>query len=208
MDAAEVVAWIAGALNEGISSSGHATLALPGGSSPVPVFTALGGETGIDWSKVDLTLVDERDVPPDHPDSNHGLVAGHLLGDGSPAAAARFIPLHGNPGAESTIRQPVDAILLGMGGDGHFASLFPSMIGDGEAFSPGAEPAILETGVQGDPPHPRITMNLAMITKARNIALILPGEAKRAIFGKAKTDANLPIHHLAAALGDRLRVFG
>ena len=208
MDAAGVSAFLAGALAAGIGSRGQATLALPGGSSPVPVFGHLQGEAAIDWGKVTVTLVDDRAVPADHPDSNHGLLLKHLLGAGSPAAAARFVPLHDNPEAQSMVPLPIDAILLGMGGDGHFASLFPGMVDDNEAFSPEAEPRIITTAAQGNPPHPRVTMNLAMIAAADNIALVLPDAGKKAIFESARTDASLPIHHLIAALGDRLRVFG
>lgn len=207
MDAAEVGAYLVGALAKGIEAGGGATLALPGGSSPVAVFEALRGETGLDWGKVTITLVDDRDVPPDHADSNHRLVMTHLLDGESPASEAEFIPLHGNPGAGAMIPRPIDAVLLGMGGDGHFASLFPAMLGDDEAFSLQAAPRIMRTGAQGDPRHPRITMNLAMICAAKAVALILPDEKKQAIFEQAKTDAALPVHHLVAALGDRLRVF-
>lgn len=208
MDAAEVSAYLAAILNKGIQSRGHAALALPGGSSPVPVFETLRDEAGLDWGKVTVTLVDDRAVAPDHPDSNHGLIMAHMLSDGAPAAAARFIPLHDNPGAGGMIPMPLDAILLGMGGDGHFASLFPTMIDDATAFSPEAGPEIITTGIQGSPAHPRVTMNLAMICAAANIALVLPDAGKKAIFEDAKTDRTLPIHHLIAALGDRLRVFG
>ena len=207
MDAAEVGAFLAAGLAAGIRSRGRATLALPGGSSPVPVFGRLRGEAGVDWGRVTVTLVDDRAVPADHPDSNHGLLLEHLLGEGSPAAAARFVPLYGNSQAQSAISLPIDSMLLGMGGDGHFASLFPGMVGDEAAFSPAFEPRIIETGAQGSPPHPRITMNLAMICGARYIALVLPDAGKKAIFEAAKTDATLPVHHLASALGNRLRVF-
>ena len=207
MDAAGASTLLAGALAAGVRSRGRATLALPGGSSPVPVFAHLRGEAGVDWGRVTVTLVDDRAVPADHPDSNHGLLLEHLLGEGSPAAAARFVPLHGNPEAQAMIPLPIDAILLGIGGDGHFASLFPDMVGDEAAFSPLAEPRIMATDAKGDPKHPRITMNLAMIRAARYIALVLPDAGKKAIFEQARTDASLPIHHLIAALGDRLRVF-
>jgi 6-phosphogluconolactonase len=104
-------------------------LAVSGGKSPVPFFHALRSQP-LDWSRVMITLVDERFVPADHPDSNAALVREHLLQDA--AAAARFLPLVGDArddvaelaAANAAYQHPTVAV-LGMGEDGHTASLFP-----------------------------------------------------------------------------------
>ena len=93
-------------------------------------------------------------------------------------------------------KKPFDITLLGMGQDGHFASLFPDMINHNEAFDLNESPKILITPPQGNPYLPRITMNLSLIMKSINIVLLIKGKAKQDIFNKAKKDEDLPIHYL------------
>lgn len=126
---------LADALARQIQAQGSVCLAVSGGRSPIPLFAALRARP-LRWEAVSITLVDERAVPPDHPDSNARLVREHLLRDA--AAAARFFPLvlsphvHGGSidvdaciaTANDPFQQP-DVALLGMGDDGHTASLFP-----------------------------------------------------------------------------------
>ena len=83
-----------------------------------------------------------------------------------------------------------------MGEDGHFASLFPDMINQYEAFNVNASPKILTTPPKGNPLIPRITMNLSLIMESLNIILLVKGKAKQNIFEKAKQEQKLPIHHL------------
>ncbi len=120
-------------LRNGISLRGHASLAVSGGRTPRHVFERLRQQE-IDWRKVTITLTDERWVAADHPDSNEKLVRTFLL-QGA-AAEATFIPLYtgddspraGQLFCESRLADlpmPFDAVYLGMGDDGHFASLFP-----------------------------------------------------------------------------------
>ena len=123
---------LAGALGEGISAGGKAMFAGAGGSTPSPIYRRLA-DADLDWSKVAVTLVDERHVPESSPDSNARLMRETLLT--GRAAAARFIPLHH---AAVTVDRaaamaakalqaegPLDAVLLGMGEDGHICSMFP-----------------------------------------------------------------------------------
>jgi 6-phosphogluconolactonase len=86
-------------------------------------------------------------------------------------------------------------MLLGMGLDGHFASLFPSMVGDA-AMNVDTAPAIIQTGPDGDPLCPRISMNLPMILQSRLVFLLVKGAAKQEILRAAQTDQLLPVHHL------------
>ena len=203
MSVNDVSTYLLDAMAQAISEKGSACLVLSGGSSPVPVFAALA-QTDFAWDKVTMTLVDERNVPPTHSDSNHALIRDNLLQDA--ASKARFIPLYDNDEAFAQIGVG-DVALLGMGTDGHFASLFPDMIGDETAFSLRAKPAIIKTGPQGSPVHPRISMNLSLIAQIPHCCLLLPNTEKSALFESAKTDDSLPVHYLHKALGDRLTIF-
>lgn len=130
-----LAASIANTLTHVIEVQGSACLAVSGGRSPIALFAALR-VLPLRWADVSITLVDERAVPPEHADSNARLVREHLLQDA--AAAARFFPLvlsphvHGESvdvdacvaTANDPFQQP-DVVILGMGDDGHTASLFP-----------------------------------------------------------------------------------
>ena len=184
---------IADYLSQAIAERGSASLVVSGGSSPIPTFTTLAS-TPIDWAQVTITLVDDRDVPADHADSNDLLVHTHLLQ--GYAAQAHYVSLARGSDAVANIARPFDVMLLGMGTDGHFASLFPDMISDATAFDTDAAPAILRTGIKGSPAHPRISMNLAMILQSRHIMLLIQGDAKRAVLAEAQHDHNLPVSAL------------
>ena len=181
---------IADHLSRAIAERGAASLIVSGGSSPLAIFKALKA-VKIDWAKVTISLVDDRDVPADHPDSNELLLQMHLLKD--EIASANFISLARDPDKVAMIARPFDVMLLGMGTDGHFASLFPDMISDEAAFGLGAAPTILRTGIKGSPAHPRVTMNLAMILQSSHIYLLVNGAAKAAVFADAQHNHNLPI---------------
>ena len=120
-------------LLETIKKRGRASMAVSGGSTPVPLFVALS-HLDIDWSKVDLTLVDDRWVESDHKDSNELLVKSHLIKN--KAGNVNFVPLknnaltakEGQASSEEALKSfilPFDIVVLGMGADGHTASLFP-----------------------------------------------------------------------------------
>ena len=181
---------IADHLSLAIAERGAASLIVSGGSSPLAIFKALTAMK-IDWAKVTISLVDDRDVPADHTDSNELLLQTHLLK--GEIASANFISLARDPDKVAMIARPFDVMLLGMGTDGHFASLFPDMISDEAAFGPGAAPTILRTGIKGSPAHPRVTMNLAMILQSSHIYLLVNGAAKTAVFADAQHNHNLPI---------------
>lgn len=134
---AELLAgWVSERLREGLAARGQATLVVSGGSTPVPFFHALR-EADLDWSRVTVTLADERAVPATHADSNARLVRNHLLQ--GRAAQAHWLPCFaGDPQPDqlgaacdalearlSALSWPVDVVVLGMGPDGHTASLFP-----------------------------------------------------------------------------------
>lgn len=128
---------IVGRLQAAISSGKGASLVVSGGSTPAPVFACLS-DADIDWSRVKVTLADERWVPPGHSDSNESFVRDTLLVN--KAASAQFVSLYRDgisPELAVTevaidLKQmaiPFTAVILGMGNDGHTASLFPDAPG-------------------------------------------------------------------------------
>ena len=188
-----IVKLISDRLNSSIENEGSASLVVSGGSSPIRIYEELSN-IDISWSRVFLTLVDDRFVDPDHKDSNQKLLYNHFIKN--KAKDIKFFPLTENFFNKTNFKKPFDITLLGMGEDGHFASLFPDMINDNDAFDLNESPKILITPPQGNPYLPRITMNLSLIMKSINIVLLIKGKAKQDIFNKAKKDEDLPIHYL------------
>ena len=204
-----LVRTLADALAQDIAQRGRAVLAVSGGRSPIALFQALA-QAPIDWPRVTLTLVDERLVPPDHADSNAALVRAHLLTGA--AAQARFLPLVDDASdlagcvdrANAQFRalaQPLTAALLGMGDDGHTASLFP-----GAAELPiGLSPDYALPYLAVTPPHAahaahtRISLSLAALLGAGRLLLSISGETKRAVYARASEPPptpHLPIGYL------------
>ena len=179
---------LASTLNEAISARGQGTLAVSGGRTPRYVFELLR-ELGVDWSRVTLTLTDERWVPPEHLESNEHLVRSCLLQ--GPPASATFVPLYGgedSPVAGQTacearlrkIEMPFDGMYLGMGSDGHFASLFP-----GDNAVNGREGRCIV--VPASEFHgPRMSLTFPTIMNARKVFLLFSGADKQAMYLKAR----------------------
>lgn len=202
--AARALADVAAAdLAAAIEAGRSASLVVSGGRSPVPFFEALAARP-LAWRAVSITLADERWVDPASADSNEALVRAHLLR--GPAAAARWVALKGpeataRDGLEGAARRvralsrPFDVTVLGMGEDGHFASLFPGSAGLEQALDP--EAASLLTAI--DPPlapHPRISLTLAALLSSRRIVVSIAGDRKRAVIERAAAGADpheLPI---------------
>jgi 6-phosphogluconolactonase len=186
---------LAANLTAGIAARGLASLVVSGGNSPRKLFELLRAES-LDWSRVCVALADERWVDPSDPASNEKLVRDVLL-QGS-AAAARFIGLkNGAPtpdlGAVSAwetfarVPRPFDAVVLGMGDDGHTASLFPR--------SPNLASALNLAAVAGcvgmwspDAPHPRLSLNLSALLDSRRIVLLITGAQKWNTYRAASAD--------------------
>ena len=174
---------IAARLEKAIEGGGKASLVVCGGSSPLGVFDALS-KIQINWEAVHITLADDRLVEAANMHSNIKLVSEHLLI--GHAAAAKFSALQDlDVGAE----MPFDVVLLGMGPDGHIASLFPDMLDHADAFSLRAPPQILTTDAKGNPLLPRITMNLAMLTNCQALLLLVKGAEKKALIEEVRGEA-------------------
>ena len=176
---------IAASLKTAIAARGLASLVVSGGKSPTKLFEMLRTQE-LDWSRVCIALADERWVDPSDPASNEKLVRDVLL-KGS-AAAARFLGLkNGAPtpdiGAVSAwetfarVPRPFDTVVLGMGDDGHTASLFPGSPNLLSALNPAAVPGCV--GMRAPvAPQPRLSLNLSALLDARRIVLLITGDAK------------------------------
>ena len=185
---------IADALLAGINANGHASLVACGGSSPLSLYKNLS-VLDLDWSKVSIFLGDDRVVPSDHPDSNNYLIHLHLLKNH--ASSALFYPLNDSKITIQDIRRPFDVVLLGLGDDGHFASLFPAQLNDYCAFDVNASPSIIASDKNlGSPSHRRISMNLSMLIDAKRCILLVPNSDKRKIVERAFKNNQLPLHFL------------
>ncbi len=190
---------LAETLDSLIASGSVATIALSGGSSPIGLYQDLS-KKAIDWHRVKVTLIDDRKVPADHQDSNQLLLKETLFQD--KAARAKFVSLE-----EWPINQSPNIGILGMGDDGHFASLFPAMLDIDLAFNPEAKPRVILTAPLGNPKVSRLTMNLSMILSIQTRILLIVGERKKSTLQKALGGFDLPITRLLDHDGTRI-VYG
>ncbi|GGD96964.1 6-phosphogluconolactonase [Aureimonas endophytica] len=184
---------VAAVLAGGIATRGSATLVVSGGSTP-KLFLETLAKAEIDWASVTVLLVDERWVPATSERSNTGFLRRHFLQ--GPAALARFEPLHEDvPAPEevlpeiearfSRLPRPFDAVILGMGEDGHTASFFPGGDRLAEAIDPACHATVLPMRAPGAG-EPRITLTLPAIADARFLALHIEGAAKLKVLETAQ----------------------
>lgn len=190
---------VATRLRNAISARGSASLAVSGGTTPAKFFQALSDQP-LDWSRVTITLVDERFVAPTSPRSNQALVEQNLLR--GRAAAARFVPLYRPvPDAPDAIREaagdleslpwPLDVVVLGMGTDGHTASFFPDAANLSDLMDP-ASTDILKMVSAPSAGETRITLSLPRIASARSIVLHIEGMPKRAVLEDVHAGRSAP----------------
>jgi 6-phosphogluconolactonase len=191
---------IAGALTQAIAESGQASLAVSGGRTPKLLFEVLS-RTPIDWEKVTIVLVDERFVPPDDERSNERLVRTHLLRNR--AAEATFLPLYrpnmtlekAASAAEaeiSALHFPLDAVVLGMGPDGHTASFFPDAADLQSLYANHDSLAVLPIHSESAG-EPRLTLSLQLLTSAPLLVLHIESDERRTILTQALAEGALPI---------------
>ena len=178
--AGDVADW----LKKAIVDKGSAVLAVSGGSTPKPFFASLS-KNKLDWSKVTITLVDERQVPEDNPRSNARLVRDHLWRN--EAAVAEFAPLYLNP-LIGRMRQ-FDVAILGMGNDGHTASFFPGGDNLTKALDPLGTDAVIAMNAAGAG-EPRLTFTLPRLLAATHICLHIQGQDKMQVLDKALAGAD------------------
>jgi 6-phosphogluconolactonase len=209
--------WSADLLARAIAERGAALLAVSGGTTPQRYFAALSEEP-IDWSRVTVTLVDERCVPEDSPRSNARLVRQNLLKNR--AAAAQFAPLADSrltaeqelAAARTRIAAlplPADLVALGMGDDGHTASWFPAGVGLAEAMDSAARALVAPISAPGAG-EPRLTLTGRVVLRARRIALQIEGPNKQSTLARALQDGlseEMPIRAVLRQAADRLTIF-
>ena len=209
--AAAAAAATVSALAAGLHARGHASLIGTGGRSPAPVYDRLK-DADLDWGRVTVSLSDDRFQPVTSPDSNERLVRERLLV--GRAAAATFLPLYANgpsPEVAADIAEPhlralapFDMLFLGMGEDGHVASLIPGspvmhagLDPEGDRFVIGVPEGV------GSPPLARISLTLPALLQARATLVLIRGEVKRKI---VESGSGLPVHALIKQAKAPLRV--
>jgi len=199
-----------------IEREGFFTVALSGGKTPIPLYQKLALlKKGLPWEKTHIFLVDERFVPLQHPDSNYHMLKDILL-DQAPIPRQNIHPV---PAEEATAQiaarkyeedlrtffklapdelPELDLILLGIGEDGHTASLFPGRL-------PFNDPGQLVAAVMLDEMrHNRITLTLPVINQAKTIIFLVTGKNKAEVLEKViyKKDSTLPASLVAPKMGN------
>jgi 6-phosphogluconolactonase len=208
-EVAEVLsAEVAALVRQGVAERGAASLIVPGGRTPA-LFLSKLSHRALAWDKVQVTGSDERWVDVSSPDSNEALVRRTLLAH--EAAGAEFVSLYsgaatpagGLAEVETRVRamaRPFDAVVMGMGDDGHFASLFPGepALAIGLDLSASAL-CVAAKGPAGGPP--RLSLTLSCLANARHIYILATGGHKRDVWQSA---ADQPADILPAAALHRL----
>ena len=194
-----------------IAERGRFLLALSGGRTPTPFFRRLAQtdlDLRVDWSCCHVFWADERCVPPTDGASNFGTAwsqclsrlpiptanVHRIVGEKPPSKAAdqyeRILREH----LDET--NPLDLVLLGVGGDGHTASLFP-----GSSSLEEATQWVVPVCAPANPPS-RITLTLPVLNDARRIVFLVRGQDKREILGRVSTDKSLPASRIEPTSGD------
>ena len=191
-------------LTEAIRKRGRASMAVSGGGTPTPLFKEFS-LLSIDWAKVDLTLVDDRWVDAKNSDSNELLVRTHLIKN--KAAKVNFIPLkndsktakEGQKISEEMLKNitlPFDVVVLGMGSDGHTASLFPCSDELPDAMDLNNLNYLISTSPK-TAPYQRLSLTARVIIDAKNVFLHLNGSSKLHTLESAmeyKDSSRMPIY--------------
>ncbi|MGR8930246.1 MAG: 6-phosphogluconolactonase [Gammaproteobacteria bacterium] len=198
-------------LSEALSKHGAATLLVSGGSTPAPLYEALS-KMELNWKKIKVALVDERWVAQDHSASNEALIKRTLLINNAKVAeftgmkTSSRTPKSGQSETEENYRklpQPFSLAILGMGQDGHTASLFPHAKGLADALKPDNDQ--LTAAISADqsevtgPNTERMTMTLSALMKTERLIILFTGEDKLAVFSAAQKEGaieDMPVRAL------------
>src|SRR4029077_5926260 len=184
-----VAEWLAETMARTVAAGGHCTIALSGGGTPRPVYAALaapGVARGIDWRKIEGYFGDERAVPPDDRDSNYRLATDALLSH-VPIPESRVHRIEAerrdlDAAADAyaqALPEALDVLILGMGADGHTASLFP----DSPALSERRRRVVVVASPK--PPRQRVTITPPVIAAARQVVMLVTGGERAAAFAGA-----------------------
>lgn len=185
------VSWISGAIGELVATQETVRIGLSGGSTPKPVYTMLATEQSIPWEKIRFFLLDERYVPADHKDSNQRMIKETLIT--RQAASASFIAPDTTLPIDESITDYAqklkayskpDIVILGMGDDGHIASLFPPL--PPEAFGLAK---VIKTHTDHFAVRDRISVTLPMVLASSRRLFLISGEKKLALLKKMQADS-------------------
>lgn len=178
-----------------VSAPGQKRIAFTGGSTPIKVL-ALLKDRPIDWASVTIALTDDRQVPDDHAASNFGKIHGALG-----ASGAAFERLE-----EGAVVAPFDLVWLGMGEDGHVASLFPHMHA---LVRPG--PTVIATTpipLPPEAPFDRLTLNHKALKATNEIILVVTGKSKKALIERAMAgDDRCPVADFLRGYGPPVTIY-
>ena len=209
--AAAVAGDVAFVIESAIDARGSAVIALAGGKTPLPILAKLADHK-LNWKKVMIVPTDERLVPLDNPLSNAAMLAKIFLPKG-----ARVIPISTEKAADyhlagsaasarfDDLHWPLDLVWLGMGEDGHTASIFNGPDLEDALSAPPERKAVgvMPDPVPADAPVARVTLTRASIQSAKTITIVLTGDKKRALLEQAIEEGDssaLPIGRVLAGL--------
>lgn len=194
---AQVAAWLHATLSAALERQpGGIAVTLPGGSTPFPILTALAGGAPLDWSRIAVWPGDDRIVPEDHPASNVGRIRAALEPLG-----ARIVPL-----AEGTTPPRFALAWLGMGADGHIASLFPNT--DPQLDDPLPVRRLVPDPLPPEAPFARLSLTLPALLASDAILFVIRGADKRALFEAAlRGEHDLPVARLLGAARQPITCF-
>lgn len=185
---ADIAGWLFGRLNIALGrTDAPVAITVPGGSTPFPILAALA-DMPLDWRRVTVWPGDDREVPEDHPASNTGRIRALLE-----PAGAEVVSL-------SVMEEVPHFALawLGMGADGHVASLFPSA--DPRVDDPERVRRLVPDPLPPEAPFPRITLTLPALLESDRLLFVFRGAEKRALFeAAARGEHDLPVARLLAA---------
>ena len=201
---AAAAAHIASATERRLDVQQRASIVVTGGSSPAACYRELAARD-LDWERLDVVLSDERWVAPEHDDSNEKLVRETLLSGASCAARLHGVyaddttPAKRAAALDHEIRAlafPFACTLLGMGSDGHIASLFPDFNGLTEALDPDVDKLCVAVQTAASP-HTRISLTISAISRSDSVVLLIFGDDKWQVYEQAKADPNaFPVSRL------------
>jgi 6-phosphogluconolactonase len=184
---AAIADWIEDRLTQALSAGGDIAITVPGGSTPFPILAELS-ERDIDWKRISVWPGDDRMVPEDHPASNVGRIRALLE-----PAGAHIVPL-----TEEAAPPRFALAWLGMGGDGHIASLFPNT--DPQADDPQAVRRITPDPMPPEAPFDRLSLTIPALVNCNAQMFVMRGGDKRALFEAALAgEHDLPVARLLKA---------
>lgn len=194
-DDGAIAAWFAERLRAALAVSPEIAVTVPGGSTPFPIFDLLAHE-GLPWARISVWPGDDRIVAESHPASNVGKIRARLEPVG-----ARIVPL------TEDAQPPHFAIAwLGMGSDGHVASLFPNT--DPQVYDPQAVRRLTPDPLPPEAPFDRVSLTIPALLDSDELVFVIRGADKRAIFeAAARGEHDLPVARLLGAARHKVTCF-